>query len=229
MPKNVKITTILNPLNLLAPHSCRGCGRIGEALCDCCKNDIIVNHHNFCPYCKKLNLNGICSFCKNPLPIFTVANRNSLIGALIKEYKYQSVRSLSSPFADIINQILPNIDGEIIVVPLPTIGKHIRNRGLDHTLLLAKKFTKLRSNTKIQKILIRDKNTVQVGATRKNRMKQAKSAYKINPKTKINKNSTYLLLDDVWTTGASMESATKKLRQAGVSKIIVSLLAVSDI
>jgi predicted amidophosphoribosyltransferase len=38
---------------------------------------------------------------------------------------------------------------------------------------------------------------------------------------------TYILFDDIWTTGASMKTAIKKLRQAGAIKIIVILLAIS--
>ena len=51
----------------------------------------------------------------------------------------------------------------------------------------------------------------------------------ISQKIKINPDTTYILLDDVWTTGASMQSAIKKLQQAGASKIIVAILSLSRI
>ena len=130
--------------DLLAPHSCRGCGRTGSPLCECCKKYIINQHQNFCPNCKTKNSHGFCSKCKNLPPIFVVDHRNNLIGSLIEDYKFYSNRALSRPLAEIIHQTLPEINGKVIIVPLPTNTKHIRERGLDHTLLIAKRLAKLR-------------------------------------------------------------------------------------
>ncbi len=223
----VKNTTIIHPFDLLAPHSCRGCGRIGNALCDCCKNNIIINHENYCPNCKSLNPTGKCSKCQNLPPIFVADKRSELIGQLIHDYKYHSVRALSKSFAEIFDHILPLIDGPVVVIPLPTINQHIRERGFDHTYLIAKKLAKMRSGWHIEKLLLRLNNSIQVGTDEKNRLKQAKNAYSVNPKISIDQNTTYLLLDDVWTTGASMKSALKKLRETGASKIIIAILAVN--
>ncbi|MBQ3474256.1 ComF family protein [Candidatus Saccharibacteria bacterium] len=228
MPIIVKNTTILNPLDLLAPHSCRGCGLIGKPLCDRCKKYIITNHKNYCPNCKSKNPTGKCQKCKNLPPIFVVGERSSLIGKLIHDYKYDSTRALALPLAEILNQIFPEIPGNVSIVPLPTISKHIRSRAFDHTLLLAKKLAKFRGkNYKVEKILIRSKNTVQVGTNEKTRIAQAASAYELAKNTILNPETTYLLLDDVWTTGASMKAALKKLRKAGALKTIILILAVN--
>lgn len=215
----VKNTTIHSLFRLIAPHSCRGCGRIGEPLCNCCKNYIISNRSSHYLNHRLLNL-------RFP-PIFIVDDRQNLIGKLIDDYKYRSIRSLVYPLADMLNQIIPKSHQEVIVVPLPTIDKHIRERGFDHTLYLAKQLAKLRSNWQVKKYLVRNKNTVQVGANKKVRQTQAKDAYAINPKLPIKKEHTYLLLDDVLTTGYSMLAAEKKLRQAGAKKIILATLAIS--
>lgn len=224
----VKITTTLNPLNLLAPHSCRGCGHIGEPLCDRCKNYITRTHKNYCPNCKNKNPSGKCQKCKTLPPIFVADERSNLIGELIHDFKYSSNRALARPLAEILDEILPEIKTPVSIIPLPTIANHIRSRGFDHTLLIAKKLAKLRGkNYQTEKLLTRAKNTVQVGADEKTRKAQAASAYKIAKNIKINPETTYLLLDDIWTTGSSMKSAIKKLREAGVQKIIVALLAVN--
>jgi len=228
MPNIVKKTTFPNLLDLLAPHSCRGCGRIGKVLCDRCKNNIILDHANFCPHCKSKTPSGQCQKCKNLPPIFVVDHRTSLTGKLVHDFKYHSIRALARPLAEILTQITPITHDNTIVVPLPTINRHIRERGLDHTHLIAKHFTNI-NHYEIQKLLVRAKNTVQVGADRKARLTQASTAYQINPKIKIDPDTTYILFDDVWTTGASIKSAIKKLQQAGVQKIIVTILAVSDI
>ncbi len=229
MPNIVKITTKFNIFDLLVPHSCRGCGRIGNILCDRCKKNILKSHCNFCPICKTPNLNGKCKNHPSLPPTFIVDYRHGLLDQLIHEYKYESIRSLARPFAEIINQILPTMESKVFIVPLPTIAKHIRERGLDHTLLIAKYLAKTHISWQAQQLLARNQNTIQVGANRKTRLKQADSAYSINPNVKINPTASYLLFDDVWTTGASISAAIKKLRERGAKNIIIALLAVSEL
>ena len=49
----VKNTTKCGLLDLVCPHSCRGCGQLGEVLCECCKKDILKHYEWICPICKK--------------------------------------------------------------------------------------------------------------------------------------------------------------------------------
>ncbi|MBR3169284.1 ComF family protein [Candidatus Saccharibacteria bacterium] len=224
----VKNTTILSPLDFIAPHSCRGCGRLGDVLCDRCKKNLLARRSNLCPNCKKLNPTGSCPNCPDLPPIYVIDQRSELIGSLIHDFKYHSIRALALPLAELLHQILPPIKGEVTIVPLPTIDSHVRTRGFDHTLLLAKKLSYFRGkNYRVNKLLVRVHNSVQVGSDRKSRLMQAANAYELNPHHQVNSNSTYLIIDDVWTTGASIRAATQKLQKAGAKKIIVALLALS--
>ena len=217
MPNIVKNTTFPNLLDLLAPHSCRGCGRIGSSLCDCCKNNIILSYLHDPPKLKTP---------KSFPPVFTVSNRTGLMDNLIHGLKYNSARAIAKPLAEILDHTLPAVEGSVSIVPLPTISRHVRDRGPDHTHLIAKYLAKFR-HYKVEKLLVRAQDTVQVGADRRTRLAQAKSAYAVTTNAKLNSQTTYILLDDVWTTGASMKAAVKKLRQSGANQIIVALLAVS--
>ena len=222
----VKNTTFPSLLDLLMPHSCRGCGHVGNVLCDRCKNYIISQRINLCPQCKKPNKTGKCQKCKKLPPTYSIGFREGFLNDLIHDFKYHPIRALGPKFAELLDNSLPHSLDDVIIIPLPTATNHIRARGLDHTLLIAKHLARLR-NYKVSKLLIRAKNTVQVGSDRKSRLTQASTAYAINPKISINPEITYLLLDDVWTTGASMQAAIKKLQQAGARKIIIALLAIS--
>ena len=224
----VKNTTFPALPDLLAPHSCRSCGRIGAILCKTCKNNLIFSSTNYCPNCKKLNPTGKCPNCKNLPPIFVFGRRDELIGELVHALKYDSVRALAKTLAELLDETLPFIDGPVALVPLPTISRHIRERGLDHTYLIMKSLKKLRGkNYRIEKALTRAKNSVQVGSDAKTRALQAKTAYILAENFKIDPKTTYLIFDDVWTTGSSMKAALKKLREAGAKKIIISVLAVN--
>lgn len=228
MPNIVNITTFPRLLDLLAPHSCRCCGHIGTSLCDRCKNNIILDHENICPNCKSPNPSGKCRNCPSLPPTFIVARRDTIIGSLIHDLKYNSVRDLARPLAELLDSALPLFEGKVAIVPLPTIEAHIRARGLDHTSLIAKYLRKLRGdNYRVEKLLIRNTNTIQVGSDEKTRIKQAKTAYALNPKSSIDSSTTYLLFDDVWTTGASMKSALNLLQSAGATKCALSVIAMS--
>ena len=191
--------------DLVFPHSCRGCGRLGEVLCERCKKYIITSKMEF-------KSAVACDF------------RDSLLGEMVEEYKYNSVRAMGKVLAEILDAKMPEISGEVVVVPLPTIAKHVRERGLDHTYQIGKNLAR-RRGWKCEKLLTRAKDTVQVRASRKERLAQAKEAYKIAGA--VNNNKTYVLLDDVWTTGASMGAAEKLLREAGARKIVKAVLVVS--
>ncbi|MBQ9018118.1 ComF family protein [Candidatus Saccharibacteria bacterium] len=159
-------------------------------------------------------------------PAYVVSDRSGLLDLLIHEYKYDSVRALGHHLAELLDYRLPAFQRRTVIVPLPTATNHVRNRGFDHTLHLAKNLSHIR-HCKITPLLIRAKNTTQVGADKNTREKQADSAYNLDARYQIEPDTTYLLLDDISTTGASIKSAVKKLRQAGANHIAIALLAVS--
>lgn len=197
MSFDVKITTKNSFLDLFMPYTCRGCGRLGEILCECCK---------------KYNTRAevIDGW------IYTVGKREGVLMKVTEEYKYKSIRKTAEVLAGMLNEVLPEIKGEVAIVPLPTIRKHIRERGFDHTLLLAKKLAKIRK-CDYDSLLVRVNKAVQVGSDRETRLKQAKTAYKAVSEAKMD--VTYVLLDDVTTTGASLKAAKKVLEGAGAKKI----------
>lgn len=224
----VKNTTFPSLLDLIAPHSCRGCGRIGSPICECCKKYILEQKVEICPNCKKPKIIAKCPHCKDLPPTYILGYRQGLLDALVQDYKYHSIRALSRTFAELLCLILPdNLPENTHLVPLPTIHRHIRERGLDHTALIAKRLAKLKRYS-YSPILERANNTVQVGSDKTARKTQAETAYVVSKTAKIDPTATYILFDDVWTTGASMKSATKKLREAGAKNIIILIIALSD-
>lgn len=214
----VKNTHKCGLLDLLCPSRCRGCGELGEVLCEYCKNDIIMDYVNRCPKCRK-EIKTKCEKCKLPfLFTYMVGFRGELIGQMVQEYKFYGIRKYGEAIAEVLDRVIPKMSGEVVLVPLPTIQKHIRERGLDHTLELAKKLARKRG-WKVEQMLVRNKNTVQIGADKTTRKMQAREAYKFNPECKVRSGVIYVLIDDVWTTGASMLEAEKILRSQGAEDV----------
>jgi ComF family protein len=224
----VNNTTLPNLLDLIAPHICLGCGTIGKPICEKCKNYIMSEKCNICPNCRNTISTHKCPHCPNFPPSYIVGKRHGLLDITIHTYKYNSNRSLAQPLAELMYNRLKNDYRHAIIVPLPTATNHIRQRGLDHTLLLAKHLAKLTS-CQIQPVLHRNHNATQVGADRITRLEQAEHAYSISPRFIVDPNTTYILLDDIWTTGASMKKAIEKMQKAGAKKIVVALLAISQL
>lgn len=219
---DVKNTTLRIISDLICPHYCSLCGKIGSLLCDCCKNDLCTDYANHCLSCGA-PIHDHCPVCTLPFSgQWTFSFRDANLKKMISRYKFESVRSFGETFAALIDSILPQLPPNTIIVPMPTIRRHIRERGFDHALLLAKALAR-RRHLSCEPILGRAKNTIQVGSDRQTRLAQAKHAYKLI--AKINPESNYLVIDDVWTTGASICSACELLGQNGAHRVMVAVLA----
>lgn len=171
-----------------------------------------------------------CPNCETELlGLWAVGWREGALKKLVSEFKYESVRAVGEVLAEMLDEVIPNLKkilpegADVVVVPLSTIGKHVRQRGLDHTLILARKLAKKRG-WKCEQILARAADTVQVGAKAKERREQAERAYAAV--RAVDARKWYLLLDDVWTTGASMRAAERVLREAGAEKVMGTVVEV---
>ena len=133
---------------------------------------------------------------------------------LIEIYKYNSVRAASFELAELLGGVIGDC---WTLVPLPTIRRHIRERGFDHIGLLCKKM-----GMPVEKVLLRANNSVQVGANNEKRREQAKLAYLARD---VVPDKRYLLVDDVWTTGSSMLSACEVMRAAGAKNLAIAVIA----
>jgi len=221
MKNRVKITTVEFWLNLFYPCYCKGCGIEGEAFCGSCK---IYNTLQNPPFLVRFGE-------RNSLRLFVGGVREGVLSRMLIDYKYKSERVLSWPIAEILYAAVKmgceryKIDAtKFIVVPLPTVSKHIRKRGFDHTRLLAEKLAEKLGGS-VELLIERAKNTVQVGADKKTRKTQAEKAYKLREGASVRSDVEYLLIDDIWTTGSSMKAAVKILRAAGVKNISCAVVA----
>lgn len=111
----------------------------------------------------------------------------------------------------------PPLPPDVIIVPIPTATKRIRTRGYDQAALIARQLAKCRG-VQYREALFRTNNTRQVGAGRHGRRTQLKGVF-ISRRPDELTGKQILLVDDVLTTGATLESAAYTLRKCGVTVI----------
>lgn len=223
---------VKNTLDGLFPPFCRGCGRREAFLCERCKKYISENMG-----ARSFEERG--SFRKAEYLGF----RDEILGELVEEAKYESVRGLVGEIAEVVwrgyfsgslcegvlkKSGIKTSAPEVILVPMPTSRKHVRERGLDHMDKLAREIERF-SEGRVRRVrlLERRRDTVQVGASPEVRRKQAKEAVEMSLKylgkdgkvLEEYRGARVVLIDDVWTTGASMLEAGKILTRAGVEDL----------
>ena len=211
-------------LALLAPHYCSGCGKIGTVLCDNCKYDIVTEQITICIVCKKpAGIRGICAICHPSYDqAWTLGKREDTLEAVINLYKFERVKAAYRPLADMLNSALPVLPLETRILAIPTVPSHIRERGYDHSLLLARQFARLRGLA-LSKALRRASSTTQRGASMITRKQQAAQAFTVSGN--LDRDIPYLLIDDIVTTGATLEYAARALKAAGATKVWVATIA----
>lgn len=232
MKKSVVEKSILARfLNIFLPFYCRGCGKVGSLLCDSCKNNIkIVGEVIGSEDGWKVSVEGMARPGIVELGeidrLFVGGVREGALLKLVEDYKFKSIKDISGVLVELLDKVVPeDLPGEVAVVPLPTIRRHIRERGFDHTWRLAEEFSR-KKGWQMLPVLRRVNKTVQVGASEELRRKQAEGAYEVSLE-KLDKDKTYILLDDVWTTGASMRAAAKKLRAEGAKRVYSVVVCIS--
>ena len=239
----VKITIEKFILDMVLPNRCVRCQREGGIFCDRCKKYISIINPGYVMNdmygFEKLLVAGLKEGgFERMVRDFKYKGRRDygeVLAEKLGEVIFGEVKRmklddrLSGRSGDIAIEISRMMDAEtrenrkFVLVPLPTIRKHIRERGFDHTLrlcfeledFLQKKLDDFGISVECQSLLVRKNKTVQVGKEKKERVKQAEKAYEIREGIKIENKTLYVLVDDVTTTGSSL-AAAKKILQANL-------------
>ena len=213
-------------LNLLAPDDCVGCQTEGRIICQECI-DQIDRLPAICYGCGKISRNfKPCPKCINrwrPQHVWIYTAYDGLAAELVKSLKFEQKRSAAKDIAQMINEALPYFADEPLLTYVPTAPSRRRERGFDQAQLIAKELAKLRG-WHLVTLLKRQAKVRQLGSKRNVRRVQLKNAFMpINKK--LIKTKHVLLIDDVVTTGATIETCAKILLKAGAFEVNCAVFA----
>jgi competence protein ComFC len=179
---------------------------------------------------EKIDLKNLVSLRSEILKEKTVyylfSYRNILVKNLIKLIKYKKNKKLIKSCGLLLAKEIKN--SKKILIPIPQSNKRKRERGFNQTEILCKIISqKNRDLIYKPKIIKRIKDRKSQTKLSKSRRKEnVKKTMKISKKDEVFlKNKEIILIDDVWTTGSTLEEAFRVLEKAKVKKIIAYTLA----
>ena len=217
-------TLFQNVLNVIFPVNCVSCKTPGIDLCKIClKNS---------PSAERETAKWIFSLYDY---------RHSSIKKALWLFKYKGKKRLAGIFAEIIyDKILEELSElsimenfrNIILIPIPLSSKRLRERGYNQTELICQELIKINSvrhgiDMKLENnILIKQKETEHQARieNRRERLRNIIGSFAVKNEELI-KNQNIILIDDITTTGATLNEARKILKKAGARKIIAFTVA----
>jgi len=215
-------------LDIIFPTKCLSCGQVGRDLCIKCLSESPVAERETAKW------------------IFSLYDyRHPPIKKALWLFKYKGKKRLASIFAEIIyDKILEELSElsvmenfhNVILIPIPLSPKRYQERGYNQAELICKELIKINNlrhgvDLKLESsILIKPKETEHQAhiKDRSNRLKNLSGSFAIKSnesnKSPI-KGRNIILIDDIATTGATLDEAKKTLKKAGARKIIAFTIA----
>ncbi len=216
-------------LDLIYPKYCVGCSEEGAWLCEKCRQEIIIIRKPFCPTCNKLTPKGqFCSNCRNKTNltgvIIAAYYKEGPIKEAIHTFKYDGIFDLSDKLGKILIEALNirKINGNYILMPVPLHSIRYNQRGFNQSELLSNVVSEKFSNFLLStQQLIRIKQSAhQVDLNREQRISNAKNQFDWCGKANELIAKKIILVDDVYTTGATLNECAKILREkAGAREV----------
>jgi competence protein ComFC len=222
-------------VDTLFPKYCVGCNAPDTFLCQECFDKIILVKQQQCGRCLKISANGkTCQKCKQ---VWTLDNllvaayyQDGPVKELIHAFKYEGNRILKH---DLIHTLQKNnaiydsinkIKRHTIVVPVPLHFRRKWWRGFNQSEEIAKLISKELNLTMLKTALKRKHHTkIQASLHRKDRLNNLIEAFEA--KTCLNTNSSVILVDDIATTGATLNACAIALKKAGFKRVVGVVIA----
>lgn len=170
--------------------------------------------------------NAVCGRCKSSVKLSHAWINTYYDGPakkVIHKLKFDRCKEAARVLAESMACMLPRLPDDTIVCHVPTAGGRIRSRGYDQARLMAKGIAR-RKGLRYDSLLIRRGKSRQVGASRRERFRHLEKALSISRDKNLS-GKYILLIDDVTTTGATIEAAAKVLKEAGAERVDAAVFA----
>lgn len=233
MPKVLPQLTKLKgiALDLLFPRWCVGCGREGDFICSACLKSRVGITPPLCPRCGRPQLNAVlCPVCVGwPAAIDGIRapfKFDGVVRQAIHELKYNNLRAIAPLLGQwLADYLKANPLPVEVLVPVPLHRKRLRERGYNQSRLLAGELARLTGLPLVDDCLVRERYTTPQARTpnvdeRRNNVAEAFAC-----RDRRLEGKPVLLIDDVATSGATLDACARALKESGVSSVWGLVLA----
>ncbi len=231
-------------LDLVYPQSCPICQkplkRAEKNICEDCWKTLVFLPAPFCPYCKSFlednysRWEHLCPYLSKPedrkiLAVRSLGTFDDYYKKLIHRFKYDKKIPLGRWLAQSLGQVVAR-DKDFadcdLVIPVPLHRSRHRERGFNQSEVLAKGVSQAINLPLEKEVLKRKKNTKdQTYLDARQRAENVRGAFVVTQLEKVNDREV-ILVDDVITTGATLNECAKMLKKAGAKKIFAATLTV---
>ena len=226
-------------LDVAFPRSCVHCGGLVEEgrlrhLCPVCTSQLVVVKPPHCatcghPYAGETEINRLCQHCEALVPKFGQGRTAILLKgpgrSLVHALKYHQALQVLDDITAIMSATPGYADHlrGAVLVPVPLHPRKFRERSYNQSLLLAECAAQaVAGQARVQELLCRVVDTEsQTHYDRDARQKNLKNAFALAPGATINPAQRYVLVDDVFTTGSTLNACAAVLRRGGALNLDV--------
>jgi len=222
-------------LDFIFPNHCYICSLHLESsrrfVCQNCLESMPVLAEPICPVCKKFrsSLRPEHTCRTNLQSVYSVWTYSELAGILIHKFKYEGKTALGVMLAKKLaaelkkNDFLSAMD---VIIPVPLYPARKRERGFNQAEIIAKELAETYGLALWTETLRRAKNTRdQTLLSAQQRQENVRNAFRTSDGTEL-LGQNVLLVDDVVTTGATLNECARTLGEAGVKQVWACTLAV---
>ncbi len=218
-------------LNFFFPQTCLGCGKEGNFICRSCQSSLPRVMPPLCPLCGRPQSSGIlCPSCVNwQAGIDSIRSPFRFEGTIreaVHQLKYRNLRALAVPLAGLLGDyVVVNHVTADVLVPVPLHRMRLRDRGYNQSALLARELGKLTKLPMVDNCLVRQRHSPPQARTLSVTERQSNVADAFICSDRRLHNKQVLLVDDVATSGATLNACAVALKRAGASSVQGLVLA----
>lgn len=151
---------------------------------------------------------------------------NAMLSTLIHRFKYEGAKEISKHLISLFQKMPQAISENPVLVPVPLHKRRLNMRGFNQSMVLSKEINK-KWHIEISDILERHRYTrPQVELSGAKRLTNIVDAFSIkNNAEKIDPEKLYIIVDDVYTTGATLGQCAKVLKKNGARHVAGLVIA----
>jgi len=231
-------------LDIIYPVRCPVCAEIvipkGNKICSSCKNKLVYITEPKCMKCSKpldQEEKEYCSDCERKNyhfdKGFAVWQYNEAMKHSIASFKYHSKKEYAKFYTDELIHLYDNQLRKLspeVIVPVPIHRSKYLERGYNQADIIAKGIGKGLNIPVLSDLLIRNKKTLpQKKLSDIERLRNLMEAFQYNDKASLKYNhkiTKVLLVDDIYTTGSTIEACTNLLKSNGVLEVYFVVLCI---